>query len=57
MADEVPTAPPAVSPAEDKFGVPHGQAVSDALQLWILVPGLLGLILVGRSFHVCDKSR
>lgn len=34
-------------PLEDKFGPPHGQAVSESLQLWILIPGLLGLFFVG----------
>lgn len=57
MADEVPTDPPAVPPVEDKFGVPHGQAVSDSLHLWILIPGLLGILLVGRSLHVHVKEQ
>ncbi len=34
---------------EDEFGPPHAQQVSDTLQVWILVPGLiLLLILVGK---------
>ena len=56
MAEEAPTDPPAVSP-EDKFGVPHGQAVSDSLQLWILIPGLLGLLFIGELTLALDQTR
>ncbi len=31
----------------DTFGVPHGHAVSGSLHLWIILPGLAILILIG----------
>lgn len=33
--------------ATDGFGRPHAQQVSDSLQMWILVPGLLLLAIAG----------
>jgi hypothetical protein len=44
MVEEAPTE----LPVEDKFGVPHAQTVSDSLYLWILVPGLLAFLAVGK---------
>ena len=41
-----------VEPTVDAFGPPHGQAISDSLQLWILIPGLIGLVLVGEQKDV-----
>lgn len=53
MASADPTDVPATDPAEepyvDAFGPPHAQSVSESLQLWILIPGLIGLILIGES--------
>ena len=46
MAD--PSEAPSTSP-EDAFGRPHAQQVSDSLQMWILIPGILILIVVGES--------
>ena len=50
-----PTTSPSPDPSEqgelpsvDSFGPPHPQGISDTLQLWILIPGLIGLILVGE---------
>ena len=40
------TAPP---PVEDHFGPPHAQAVSESLQLWILIPAVLAFIGLGNS--------
>lgn len=34
---------------EDEFGPPHPQTVSESLQLWILIPGLIGLIFIGKN--------
>lgn len=31
---------------EDEFGPPHAQQVSDTLQFWILVPGLVILVIL-----------
>ena len=39
-------------PTVDAFGPPHGQTISDSLQLWILIPGLIGLVLVGEQKYV-----
>lgn len=47
MAEVPDSELPADTLAEDKFGPPHGQTVSDSLYLWILIPGLLGLLCVG----------
>ena len=38
---------PSASP-EDTFGPPHAQHVSENLQMWILVPGLLILAVIGE---------
>lgn len=55
MAEE-PTDLPTTPPVEDKFGPPHAQAVSESLQLWILLPGLMILLfLIGQysiSLHI-----
>ena len=54
-----PTAVPSPDPSEqaepsvDTFGPPHAQTVSDSLHLWILIPGLIGLILIGELKHYC----
>ena len=40
---------PTEEPPTDKFGPPHAHQVSDTLQLWILIPGLLILIFVGKE--------
>lgn len=48
MAEVPDSELPADTLAEDKFGPPHGQTVSDSLYLWILIPGLLGLLCVGE---------
>ena len=52
MAEQVPTETPTVPPVEDKFGPPHPQGVSDSLQLWILIPGLIGLVLIGELNNI-----
>lgn len=50
-----PTNVPSPDPSEqaeptvDAFGPPHGQTISDSLQLWILIPGLIGLIIIGEQ--------
>lgn len=49
MAEQVPTESPPQATVEDKYGPPHAQAVSESLQLWILIPGLIGLALIGES--------
>ena len=41
----------AEEPPTDEFGPPHAQQVSDALQLWILIPGLLIIIFFGKMMH------
>ena len=41
-ASETPTV------AGDTFGRPHSVQVSQSLQLWILIPGLLIFLLVGE---------
>ena len=41
-----PTEDPSTSPG-DEFGRPHAQQVSDSLQMWILIPGLVVLIIAG----------
>jgi len=47
MADSATESPPPVAD-KDSFGPPHGQAVSETLQFWILLPGLLLLaVFVG----------
>ena len=38
MAEEEPV-------IEDKFGPPHAQTVSQNLQFWILVPGIIALVV------------
>ena len=41
---------------EDAFGPPHAQKVADSLQMWILIPGLLILLVVGTEIvchHLC----
>ena len=40
MADSATESPPPVAD-KDNFGPPHAQAVSETLQFWILLPGLL----------------
>lgn len=51
MAEQVPTETPSAPTVEDKFGPPHAQGVSESLQFWILIPGLIGLALIGESVH------
>ena len=42
-------APPVATNEDDKFGPPHAQAVSETLQFWILLPGILLLVaFIGR---------
>lgn len=48
MAEADPTDVPPVGQA-DAFGPPHEHAISETLQLWILIPGLIGLVLIGES--------
>lgn len=36
---------PSMANDEDKFGPPHAQSVSETLQFWILLPGILLLAL------------
>ena len=38
---------PTVAATGDDFGPPHAQKVSETLQLWILLPGLLAFLLIG----------
>ena len=49
---DVPVAEPA---AADQFGPPHAHAVSDTLQMWILVPGLLAILFGGEPRRVCVR--
>ena len=42
-----PTAEATSASPDDTFGRPHAQQVSDSLQMWILIPGILALILAG----------
>ena len=50
-ASETPTV------AGDQFGRPHSVQVSQSLQLWILIPGLLVFLLVGEpeSFFLWSR--
>ena len=49
MAEPAAESPPPVAADGDKFGPPHAQAVSETLQFWILLPGILLLMaFVGR---------
>ena len=52
----VPSPDPSAEPSvgDDAFGPPHAQAISDTLQLWILIPGLIGLILIGEQKNLDD---
>ena len=48
-----PTDAPSVNdptgvPEVDEFGPPHAHTVSESLHLWILIPGLLIIILIGK---------
>ena len=52
MAD--PSEVPSESPS-DAFGRPHAQQVSDSLQMWILLPGLLLLAVAGET-DVCTVN-
>lgn len=46
---EIPPVAPTVDLSEDEFGPPHDHTISDSLQLWIFIPGLLiGFILIGE---------
>ena len=40
---------PSVATPTDDFGKPHGQQISETLQLWILIPGLLVFLLIGKA--------
>lgn len=44
MANE----PSPEEPTNDPFGRPHGHAVSDNLHLWIVIPGFLLIVFVGK---------
>lgn len=48
---DVPSPDPSgqAEPPVDAFGPPHSQTISDTLQLWILIPGLIGLIIIGEQ--------
>lgn len=50
-ATEAPSASP-----EDAFGPPHSQQVSDSLQMWILIPGLLILAVVGEHRTLAGET-
>ena len=39
---------PLEQPSVDEFGPPHDHSISETLQLWILIPGLILLILIGE---------
>lgn len=58
MVESSPTdSPPSMAEGdtviEDKFGPPHAQIVSQSLQLWILVPGILALVaFIGKAMRV-----
>ena len=39
---------PSEHPSLDEFGPPHDHSISETLQLWILIPGLIGLIFIGE---------
>ena len=56
MADVDPTDVPPVDPLEkaDAFGPPHEHTISETLQLWILIPGLIGLVLIGETLSLDD---
>lgn len=42
----------------DAFGPPHAQKVSDSLQMWILIPGIVILLVVGEEIpRVCTYTR
>lgn len=51
-ATEVPSASP-----EDAFGPPHSQQVSDSLQMWILIPGLLILAVAGEHRALAGEKQ
>lgn len=42
------TETPTVATAGDDFGPPHAVQISQSLQLWILLPGLLVFVLIGK---------
>ncbi len=44
---------PSMANDEDKFGPPHAQSVSETLQFWILLPGILLLALFAGRFIGC----
>ena len=43
---------PSEQPSLDEFGPPHDHSISETLQLWILIPGLIGLILIVGEYIV-----
>ena len=49
MAEEPSDTPVTEEPTVDPFGRPHGHAVSDSLHLWIIVPGILIILVVGKQ--------
>ena len=49
----VPEFHPSEEPSMDAFGPPHDHTVSESLQLWILIPGIIGLILLICEFAPC----
>ena len=56
MASVGPTDVPEIhtseEPSVDVFGPPHDHTISESLQLWIFVPGLISLILL-----ICELLR
>ena len=48
MASDPTDSPATEEPVTDPFGKPHAHVVSDSLQLWILIPGLIILVFVGE---------
>lgn len=50
---DVPEVLPSEKPSTDEFGPPHDHTVSESLQLWILIPGVIGLILLICELAAC----
>ena len=51
-ANDVPSTNYSDKPSLDAFGPPHDHTISESLQLWIIIPGLICLIVIGKSFHI-----
>ena len=49
MASDPTDVPVTEEPTIDPFGRPHGHSVSDSLHLWIIVPGILIILVVGEQ--------